>query len=53
MTAVADQSRLVPDRLEIDIAPRAPHIGQLLGIGEDRGEGLCDLENVQKAHCKE
>lgn len=51
LAAVADERRLVSNRVKVDRLPRATHLLHLLLIGEDRMKRLRDLENVQEAHC--
>ena len=48
--AVADECRLVSDRLEIDLFPRAAHLCELLLIREDTIQSLGDLVDVEESH---
>lgn len=52
MSAIANQCRLIPDRLEIDLGPGSAHVGQLFGVLEDGSQCLSDLINVKETHCK-
>jgi len=48
--AVADECRLVPNGLEVDLFPRTAHLGKLLLIGEDCIQGLGNLVDVEESH---
>jgi hypothetical protein len=48
--AVADECRLVSNRLEIDLFPGTAHICELLLIREDTVQSLSDLVDVEESH---
>jgi hypothetical protein len=48
--AIADESRLVSNRLEIDLFPRTAHLCELLVICEDTIQSLSDLVDVKESH---
>jgi hypothetical protein len=50
MLSVTDERGLIPDGLEINFVPGAPHLAQLLLIRQHSRERLRDLIDVQKPH---
>jgi hypothetical protein len=50
VTTIADQRRLVPDGLKIDLLPGPPHFSELLLVGQDGVESLGNLVNVEEPH---
>jgi hypothetical protein len=50
VTAIANQSGLIADRLKINLFPGSSHIGKLLGIGEDGIQGLGYLVYIKETH---
>lgn len=40
VSAIADECRLIPDRLKVDLLPRTAHLCKLLLIGKDRIQSL-------------
>jgi len=50
MPAIANESRLVSNGLEVDLFPRTAHLRKLLWIREDSIQRLSDLVNVEESH---
>lgn len=50
MTAVADECRLVPNGLEVDLFPRSTHFCELLLISEDSIQSLSNLVDVEESY---
>jgi hypothetical protein len=50
VSAIADECRLIPDRLEVDLLPRTAHFCKLLLIGEDSIQSLRNLVDVEESH---
>ena len=50
MPAIADECRLIPNGLEVDLFPRPAHLRKLLLIGEDSVQSLSNLVDVEESH---